>query len=336
MNLRRFLSTLMLVTVISLMFTSAVFAVEEETDVAKASVTVAEEEAIGETSGEITDDKEVAKAATEAEEEAVESGESGKLEENVKPSGEVLAANDQLIAEKSGEEAEEDDEATISGDVAKESGDEAEESGEKAVVSGDKAEVSGDEATISGDVATKSGDEADKSGEEAVVSGDKAEASGEKEEAKLPVDVTEDRWFANYVADAVKNDYMEVNEKGEFRPYDKLTKREAVEALTKLENPTGEGALDNDIESTEEITREEVADLVYKIAKAKGKGFSDEWLVLLEFEDVLEISGSHYEAVAWCNVNKIMVGRPGNVIGARDVATRAELATILVRLADVI
>ena len=350
MNLRKFLSTLMLVAVVSLSLTSVVFAAEKSD--ANATLLVSEEQPLDVASGEITEDKEVAKAEVVATEEAVESGEVGiseeakeagtekveeakedvKSEEATEPASEevVEAKEDKTEEAKEAktEEAVEAKEEKTKATVEDKSGDAKAESGD-AQVSGDAKAESGD-AQVSGDAKAQSGD--------TLVSGDKAEESGDKVEEdkkKLPNDVTEEKWFANYVAKAVEDDYMKVDEDGNFLPYNKATKKEAVESLTKFASESGD-AMENQPATEEEISREDVAVLVYEVAKSRGKGFDVDKLELIDFEDVLEISVKNYEAVAWCNVNGILQGRPGKIFAAKDITTRAELATVLVRLEAVL
>ena len=345
MNLRKLLSTLMLVAVVCVAFNSVAFAVEKAD--LKATLLVSEEQPLDATSGEITEDKEVAKAEVSATEEAVESGEEGKLgTEEATESGELVEANDEEpisdkvspseeAKEAGSEEAVEDakEDKTEDAEEAKtEEAVEAKEENTEATVedkSGDAKIESGD-AQVSGDATAESGD--------AIVSGDKAEESGDKVEEdkkELPKDVTEEKWFANYVAKAVEDDLMKVDEDGNFLPYNKATKKEAVESLTKFASKSGD-AMEDQSATEEEISREDVAVLVYEVAKSRGKGFDEDKLELLDFEDVLEISGKNYEAVAWCNVNGILQGRPGKIFAAKDIATRAELATVLVRLEAVL
>ncbi len=358
MNLRKLLSTLLLVTVVCVAFTSVVFAADEK---AESTLLVSEEQPLDVASGEITEDKEVAKAEVVATEEAVESGEAGKLEETKDASGsEALveadeerpigeeAVTSEKVEEKAGSEEAVEAKEEAKTEEAEEAKDEAktEEAKEAKEVKTEEAEEakdevkteevvedkSGDAKVESGD-AQISGDAKAESGDAVLDSGDKAEDGKAKEEEKsnLPKDVTDEKWFAKYVEDAVDNGLMKVDEDGNFLPYNKATRKEAVEALSKFASKSGD-AMENEAATEEEINREEVAVLVYEVAKSRGQGFDEDKLELLDFEDVLEISGKNYEAVAWCNENGIMQGRPGKIFGAKDIATRAELAAVLVRL----
>ena len=51
-------------------------------------------------------------------------------------------------------------------------------------------------------------------------------------------------------------------------------------------------------------------------------------------EKGIEFSEDAYEAVAWCSMKEVVIGRPDGTFGAKDGCTRAELATIMVRLVE--
>jgi hypothetical protein len=71
--------------------------------------------------------------------------------------------------------------------------------------------------------------------------------------------------------------------------------------------------------------------IAFTIVK-KDSGLSKPQVTSTVTEDKDEISDDAFEAIAWCNMCGIIVGRDDNKVHAKDVATRAELATILVRL----
>ncbi len=337
MNVRKLLIALMIISIVAI--SSVAFAVEEP------ATLIASQEVSGELEVVSVDETVV------PENETVISGEEAKAEEVV--SGEEVVVSEEVVA--SGEEV-------VSGEVVT-SGEE--KVSEEVVASGEEVvseEVvaSGEEA-VSGEVVT-SGEEAISgevvmSGEaiivEEVVSGEEA-----KEEPEYPVDVEENRWYAPFVKEALEADLMNVNENGEFLPKAEVTKEDVCSGLAKFVKETPdkkeevkdeEATVGNPLASGESqpvelkdevadgvITREDAALLLYEVARANGKGFSDDWMVILEYDDVLDISGSRYEAVTWCNVNKVMIGRPDNTFGSKVKMNRAELATVLVRFADVI
>ena len=231
---------------------------------------------------------------------------------DAKTSGDIEAVSEE--AKASGEEAKaeepaETEEVKVSGEEAK----------------AEEPEVSGEEAKA---------EEPAKSGDEAEVKEDETQASGEEVVAK---DINGDEWYADYAAKALKDDIMETDEEGNFNGDEKVTRADVLDALMKGVNARYK------IETKDEeaflkttATREETAYLVYLYAKSIDKGFKGTWAFQLDYEDQDQISQEAYEAVAWCNVNKIIIGRTENTLNPLSVTTRAELATIVVRSVDVL
>ena len=85
-----------------------------------------------------------------------------------------------------------------------------------------------------------------------------------------------------------------------------------------------------------EITREELALLLYKYAAYKGMDVSNiEGMAVREFTDYEEISDWAEAAVRYCLNAGLMRGRDNGSFGPGDKATRAELASILARFGEV-
>ena len=233
-------------------------------------------------------------------------------EEVVTKSGEELVAT-------SGEEAV----ATSGEEVVATSGEEA------VVTSGDEAVVASGEEVVatSGEEVVVSGDEV------APVSGDEAEvASGDEVIAN---DVKSGDWFFPFVKDALDLGIMSVDEDGNFNPNRVATREEAFDTLTNAFETSYSLNTENPEEFLAvETTREEVAYIVYLYAQSVDLGFKDSWMFLLDFEDREDVSEEAYEAMAWCVMNEIIIGRPDNTLAPQDTATRAELATIMVRLSN--
>ena len=262
--------------------------------------------------------------------EAIVSGET--IEEPVEtPSGEEIASGEAVL-EPSGD-------VVISGEeVVEPSGEEA-TSGEPAVSGEEVANPSGEEAT-SGEVAV-SGETVEEVSGEAVTSGEPASESGEAN--IVANDVEDGRWYAPFVNEALNKGYMGLDEEGNFNPKNAVTKADVVEAIynlpgdkTKAEKEWAieNGIIDEKDDLEVEAKREDIAVLVYKYAKANGGGFKGSWMFLLGVDDVDDISDDAYEAVAWCVMNDIIIGKTEDTVDVQDVATRAELATIMCRVAE--
>ena len=79
------------------------------------------------------------------------------------------------------------------------------------------------------------------------------------------------------------------------------------------------------------ITREELAAILYRYAQKKGEGFVGESMFLMPFEDLSEISDWASEAVRWCFMKGIILGRTETTFVPKATATRAEAATMMQR-----
>ena len=290
MKVSKFLSMLLVLTVMFMMFTVA-FA--ESGDMTN------EENSLN-----ISGDKEL--IATEVEEETAASGE----EEIVTVSGEkeeVVASGEKEEAVPSGEEVE----VVASGD-------------KEVATSGEKEEkvVSGEE------VIATSGD----------VSGDAVPVvSGDEEVPAFANDVDSGDWYYSFVEKAIDLGIMKNDEDGNFNPNAAATREDAFDALTnafdasyKLNTEDPEAFLD------QETTREEVTYITYLYVQSIGEGFEGTWMYLLDYTDKEDISEEAYEAIAWCSMNEVVIGRPDGTFGPKDTCTRAELATIMVRLVDLL
>ena len=126
--------------------------------------------------------------------------------------------------------------------------------------------------------------------------------SGEPEaEAELPfTDVADGAWYAEAIRWAASEGIVLGYEDGTCRP----------EQL---------------------VTREELAAVLYRFAQKQGEGFKGAWMFLLPFEDRAEISGWADEAMHWCSMHGIILGRTETLIVPGEDATRAEAAAMLMR-----
>ncbi|MCH5351941.1 MAG: S-layer homology domain-containing protein, partial [Acutalibacter sp.] len=79
------------------------------------------------------------------------------------------------------------------------------------------------------------------------------------------------------------------------------------------------------------ITREQLAAMLYRYEQSQGGGFQGNWMFQMDFNDVADISGWAYEAICWCNMKGIVVGRGDGALDPRGNATRAEAAAMIMR-----
>ena len=84
------------------------------------------------------------------------------------------------------------------------------------------------------------------------------------------------------------------------------------------------------------ITREQLATILYRYEQKNGGGFKGMWMFRMDYVDLADVSDWAYEAMCWMNMNSIVNGKPGKVLDPKGNATRAEAATMLYRYCDVI
>ena len=79
------------------------------------------------------------------------------------------------------------------------------------------------------------------------------------------------------------------------------------------------------------ITREQLATILYRYAKMKGQGFTDEWAFPLDFSDGADVSAWANEAIHWMTMKQVIQGMDGGKLAPQSDATRAQIATIFMR-----
>ena len=82
------------------------------------------------------------------------------------------------------------------------------------------------------------------------------------------------------------------------------------------------------------ITREQMATIMYNYAKFAGHGPQGAWAIRLDFADVGKISDWASEGAMYCYMKGIITGKPGNLFDPKAGATRAEFATVLMRFIE--
>ncbi|MCR4962432.1 MAG: S-layer homology domain-containing protein [Firmicutes bacterium] len=116
-------------------------------------------------------------------------------------------------------------------------------------------------------------------------------------------DVAEGQWYAKAIAWAQQHDIVKGYSATEFGPNDN-------------------------------ITREQMAAILYRYAQYKGKGFSGAWMFRLDYEDADSISQYANEAMHWCVMNGLMEGVGNGRLDPQGKATRAQVAAILHRFCE--
>lgn len=160
-------------------------------------------------------------------------------------------------------------------------------------------------------------------------------------------DVPAGSWYAdavNYVSD---KGLMNGTSKNSFSPNATTTRGMIVTILARVEGVNTNGtpwyaagqkwAMDNGISDgtnmTGEVTREQLAAILYRYAKLKGYDTSKS-NKLDSFKDADKVSSWAVEAMQWANAESLINGKSNSMLDPQGKATRAETAAILMRFME--
>lgn len=90
-----------------------------------------------------------------------------------------------------------------------------------------------------------------------------------------------------------------------------------------------EGCSDSAFCPDEEITREQLAVIIYRYEQSKGGGFTGMWMFLLNFEDRAEVSDWAYEALCWTTMKGVVEGRSEGILAPKGGIKLCEAARIM-------
>jgi len=188
------------------------------------------------------------------------------------------------------------------------------------------------------------------------------------DEASNPfADVSETDWFANDVIYVYSNDYMGGTSTDPmlFSPKAPTTRSMAVTILYRMAgspnarvpaadgggkfSDVAEGAYyydavnwaftnniitgisDDRFAPNSNVTREQMAVILYNYANWAGFGPEGAWAVRLDYADADRISEWAIEGAMYVYMNSIISGKPGNIFDPKGVTSRAEFAAMLHR-----
>nr|WP_297172298.1 S-layer homology domain-containing protein [uncultured Agathobaculum sp.] len=100
------------------------------------------------------------------------------------------------------------------------------------------------------------------------------------------------------------------------------------------ENGVVNGVSPTEFAPNQPITREQMAAILFRYAQHKNYDVTIGGMSLNEYADAHQISGYAVSAMQWANENGLIIGRSGNMLAPQDTATRAEVATILMRFCE--
>ncbi len=174
------------------------------------------------------------------------------------------------------------------------------------------------------------------------------------------VDVNKNNWFYESVKYVSENGLMSGMGDGEFAPNAKLTRAMLVVVLHRLEGtPDGDKSNFTDIEKDSwyedavswaakegivngmgdgtfapnaNITREQIATILYKFALKKDLAMAGATAILAPDAD--KISSWAKEGMGWAIGNGLIKGKDDGMLDPTGEATRAEIATILMRFIE--
>ena len=185
------------------------------------------------------------------------------------------------------------------------------------------------------------------------------------EKTELPfTDVIEADWFFENVKYAYENGLLNGVSETEFGPQIEMTRAMLVTVLHRAEgepavdksitfadvdenayyanavawaqsNGIVNGITDSEFAPDTNITREQIAVIMFRYAKYKGYDVSvGENTNILSYDDAESISGYAVEAVQYASGSGLMKGKTETTINPKDNATRAEIAAILQRFIE--
>ena len=170
------------------------------------------------------------------------------------------------------------------------------------------------------------------------------------------VDVPADAWYAPAVEYVTEKGIMDATEEGVFSPEGGVNRAMMAKFLWNMAgNPVVNAAMNfSDVKEGQwyseavgwaaaegfmqgygngrfglgdELTREQLATILYRYEKKQGGGFQGMWMFLLDCADREEISPWAYEALCWMKMKGIMQGK-GEYMAPRDMVLNAEAAQI--------
>ena len=179
-------------------------------------------------------------------------------------------------------------------------------------------------------------------------------------------DVSKNAWYYDAVKYAFEKGLMLGISDNEFAPESQLTRAMFVTVLYRMENEPDmsseildypfedvdpkswytdavywarkngivNGVTDNEFAPNDNITREQMAAMMFRYAKYKNIAPTDNWAIKLDYADLEEISDWAAEAVMYCKLKGLMQGKDNNMFDPKNSATRAETAAILQRLTE--
>ena len=174
-------------------------------------------------------------------------------------------------------------------------------------------------------------------------------------------DVKSDDWFSGAIEFVHKKNLMKGVSDNEFAPNENLSRAMIVTILYRMENEPSasfnkfgdvnadewygaavawasengivNGVSENEFAPNDNLTREQMAAIIYRYIKFKGKDVSvGENTNILSYTDAESVSEYAVEAICYAVGSGLMKGDSETTLNPSGTATRAETATIIMRL----
>ncbi len=154
-------------------------------------------------------------------------------------------------------------------------------------------------------------------------------------------DLEPEDWFYEAVKYAYDNGIMGGTSAGEFSPLDTTSRAMVWTMLARMDNAETEGgamwysfaqtwAMENEVSGgsnpDESITRQEFVTMLYRYAGSPALTAGQ-----LDFSDAEAVSDWAWDAMVWATAEGIITGKENNTLDPTGTATRAEIATMLMR-----
>ena len=81
----------------------------------------------------------------------------------------------------------------------------------------------------------------------------------------------------------------------------------------------------------DELTREQLATILYRYAGMRGRSITGTQALPLTFDDASDVSDWACESMCWMTMNGVIIGVGDNRLSPRGIATRAQVAAMLMR-----
>ena len=174
-------------------------------------------------------------------------------------------------------------------------------------------------------------------------------------------DVKKDDWHFESVKYVYENNLMQGTGNG-FEPESKMSRAMLVTVLYRMTNPetteskhsftdvpqgqwysdavawAAENGIVNGISETEfapdsDVSREQMALIIYRFAKMQGYDISDK-ADISDFTDTGDVSNWALDAISWANKTELVTGTGESTLSPKATATRAQVAAILMRFCE--